>query len=103
MLLLHEMLEWLIERRNGRLEEFCTLPQGSGQHREHLDFCKNLGIPPEKTVAVGQHGDGVPFQKDQSLEVLSWNLIGCLGLERVFYACIEKNMYVNADALADVQ
>jgi hypothetical protein len=44
-----------------------------------------------KTVAIGIHGDGVPFQKKNSIEVLSWNFLAHPTANRIPITAISKN------------
>lgn len=92
ILLLHEMLEWLIQSGKICLATACALAANSGQQRLHDEFCRKSGLPANKTVAIGQHNDGMPFQKSESLEITSWNLPAVPWAERVFHSCIEKQL-----------
>ena len=74
ILLLHEMLCWLLETSKIALAHMCEAPEESGMSQKHEDFSKQSGMDKDRTAIIGQHQDGVPFQKNQSLEVISWNL-----------------------------
>ena len=89
-LLLHEMILWLLSKKTIVVKEVSTFPKGSGQETDHHAFCKNTKIPPEKNMAIGQHMDGVPHQKRQSLECMSWNFPAIPWMERILFSCIEK-------------
>jgi len=54
-------------------------------------FARDHGIHEDGLlVPIGIHGDGVPFQKKSSLELISWNLCCIEGSERNLFGSIEK-------------
>ena len=67
------------------------LPANSGQRSSFESFCKAHGLDLLSAIAIGLHGDGVPFAKQQSVEVLSWNFIALPGMERILFATVEKS------------
>ena len=73
VLLMHEILFWLISIGRLSLELICgsSLPENSGQWSSASKFCTEQNIPFDSTIPIGFHGDGVPFAKNQSVEVLS--------------------------------
>ena len=93
VLLLHEMLFWMMSTNRLLLDmvSCCALPMGSGQQTSAYKFCALSFIPVALMICLGFHGDGVPFAKNKSVEVLSWNFVGLPSLERVLFAVIEKN------------
>ena len=54
------------------------------------DTCRTLGLNSKETLAIGLHGDGVPHQQGQSVEAISWNILGSGGPERYLFGTIEK-------------
>ena len=72
------------------MKDVCKAPDDSGQKETHESCCRKSKIPVDRTIIIGQHQDGVPFHKSQSLEVISWNLPAIPWMERVFYGCLEK-------------
>lgn len=52
--------------------------------------CIKLGLDVSKTVPLGLHGDGVPYTKHQSLEMISWNILGDATGDRVPFTGISK-------------
>lgn len=53
--------------------------------------CEELNLDPDKCMPMGMHGDGVPFTKKQSLEVISWNVLGDSNNDRVPFTGISKS------------
>ena len=54
------------------------------------DMCESLRVPLEEVSPLGMHGDGVPHQKNQTMECFTWNFLGFPGAERILAACVEK-------------
>ena len=54
------------------------------------DICENCGLDSACTTAIGLHGDGVPFTKKDSMEILSWNFLSRPTADRIPFACISK-------------
>ena len=52
--------------------------------------CQSLGLNPQECLPIGLHGDGVPFTKKQSLEVISWNVLGEPNNDRVPFTGTSK-------------
>lgn len=61
--------------------------------------CSSLGIDPCKAIPLGMHGDGVPFTKKHSLEVLSWNPLGHPAGDRVPFSGISKQFICKCGCL----
>ena len=80
-------------KRSMCVEIMSKLPSASGLYKNHRNFCRSSGIPAEKTIAIGQHSDGVPFQKGQSLECYSWNMVAIPWQERWLFTCLEKQFF----------
>ena len=56
----------------------------------HAALCNSLGLDCQRTVAIGMHGDGVPFTKHDSLEILSFNCLAQPSGNRVPFTGISK-------------
>ena len=104
VLLLHEMIFWMITSTRiliphvwGDNSQKC-----SGQWKSMKEFCKRHSLLTALTISIGLHGDGVPFAKNQSMEVLSWNFSAVPSLERTLFAMLGKNIFANVVAMADV-
>lgn len=52
--------------------------------------CFKLGLDPAATVSLGLHGDGVPFTKKDSIELLSFNFLGEPMGDRIPFSGISK-------------
>ena len=90
VLLPHEVLSKIWQHNPQLLQEAkptpTTLPELSALV---TSVEEELGVP-SGLVPLGLHGDGVPYSKNQSLEVLSWNLPGQPLWDRVVFAAIPK-------------
>ena len=66
-----------------------NLPQGLHELRDQ--WCARCQVPVEQLFSMGVFGDGVPHQKNKSIECLTWNLLG-LGThsKRYLAGCIPK-------------
>lgn len=54
--------------------------------------CARHGLDVRSTAAVGLHGDGVPYTKKDSVEILSFNFLSCPTSDR-FFQCISSSCY----------
>ena len=54
------------------------------------ESCTKLGLNPKAALPLGLHGDGVPFSKKQSLELISWNILGDPNQDRIPFSGISK-------------
>ena len=52
--------------------------------------CGKLGLDPSSTIPIGLHGDGVPFTKKDSVELLSYNFLGEPMGDRIPFSGISK-------------
>ena len=81
--------------------KFFMDPEASDLHTlQAKATCKQLGSKFEDTVILGLHGDGVPFTKHSSLEMISWNCLACPHGERVPFTGLSKQ-FANVDAKAN--
>ena len=71
-LLPHELLHSIVQKEG--LNVFQLTDPGHSQIRLLLQKeCQHLSIPESNTLALGLHGDGVPYAKKDSIEIISWN------------------------------
>ena len=59
-------------------------------HKVFSAACGKLGLDPATTLPIGLHGDGVPFSKKDSIELLSYNFLGEPMGDRMPFAGISK-------------
>ena len=52
--------------------------------------CGKLNLDPASTICLGLHGDGVPFSKKDSIELLSYNFLGDPMGDRVPFTGVSK-------------
>ena len=86
-LLPHQVLASVGDRWNLLGLNEATAPQIWNQFATQ---CGKLDLDPSCTVPLGLHGDGVPFTKKHSLELLSWNILGDATGDRVPFTGISK-------------
>ena len=94
VLLLHEMLLWTISCGNVDIGEVCAnaLPSDSGHADMMKSFCASHNLDMASCIPIGLHGDGVPFSKGQSAEVLSWDFAALPSAARIFFSVVEKKV-----------
>ena len=54
------------------------------------DMTDKLHLPKQKTVHIGFHGDGVPFSKSDSIEILAINFLAQPRAQRVPFTAVSK-------------
>ena len=59
-------------------------------HALKQKFCNSVGLPFESPVCLGLHGDGVPFTKKDSLEMLSYNFLSHPTANRIPFTGVSK-------------
>ena len=59
-------------------------------HARIVDACENLGLDPINMIALGMHGDGVPFTKTDTMEMLSWNFLALPTADRIPITSVSK-------------
>jgi len=52
-----------------------------------------MGVPASSCIPLGFHGDGVPHQRGDTVDVLSWNFAARPTWERYFFGCLEKQFW----------
>ena len=89
-LLPHELLYDMVKSSPERKAELATLPKGP-IHDLKMTFCSTMHTPEEETIPLGCFGDGVPHQKNKSVDTFTWNLL-CQGPQgdRFLVTCIPK-------------
>jgi hypothetical protein len=88
-LLPHEYIHHIVSNRG--LAYFIEDPELYGNvAARKLDACNKLGLQCDSTIAIGLHGDGVPYTKRDSLEMFSWNFLSCPTANRIPFTGISK-------------
>ena len=115
-LLPHELLAYMIANGKATVEELSDLSTRTDQtlDAKKKALCAKYGIDDHRCIAMGFHGDGVPFQKSthkhSCTEVLSWNLLCDRDGKRYMFCNINKDFLCccgcagrcTLDALLDV-
>ncbi len=88
-LLPHEVLHSLVSTHG---IDFTRVRKGAmPELHEHVHReCSKYRLDQARTVAMGIHGDGVPYTKKESLEMISWNFIAQPTFDRVPFTGISK-------------
>ena len=86
-LLPHEMLRHMVNK-NGVDDYFLGMESTYGPFAHSV--MSKLGLSLDTCVALGFHGDGVPYSKSDSIEILSWNILSIPGMDRVPFTAISK-------------
>ena len=88
-LLPHELLHSIVQKEV--LNVFQLTDPGHSQIRKLLQKeCQHLSIPESNTLAIGLHGDGVPYTKKDSIEIISWNFLSHPSGDRIPITAISK-------------
>ena len=98
VLLPSEVLACMLLNGKISLKEIVNMQEAQPvMYTRFQDKCKKFHLPETKTIPIGLHGDGVPFQKSthkqSTNEVLSWNLLFEAKSKRVLFSCLPKDMY----------
>ena len=83
----HEMLRHLVEQ-NGVENDFLTLASTYGPVAQSV--MSKFGLSLNTCVALGFHGDGVPYSTSDSIEILSWNRLSIPCMDRIPFTAISK-------------
>ena len=86
-LLPHEMLHHMVGQQG--LKDFLLTLDSTYGPLAHSIMSKQ-GLSMDSCVALGFHGDGVPFSKTDSLEILSWNVLSQPCMDRIPFTAISK-------------
>lgn len=89
-LLPHEILHHMVSKMDFSVFQL-SQENFPDQHRELVAHCLKLGLDLGRAIAIGVHGDGVPFQKKDSIEVVSWNLLSQPTANRIPFTAVQKS------------
>ena len=90
-LLVHEVLLHIMLAIGNVFRDMCEPPAGSRLATIKTTWEKDHNIPGHDLLAMlGLHGDGVQFQTNASMNVISWNLCTVAGGERYVFTSVEK-------------
>ena len=88
-LLPHELIEHIV--RKGGLAQLLVAQEEFPELFRNLGAaCRSHALPPGATIAVGIHGDGVPFTKKDSIEIISFNFLAMPTADRIPFTGISK-------------
>ena len=74
------------------------LASASELHANHAEFCRKRGTPVQPTTAIGNHTDGVPFQKEPVLDLFGWDVLSLSWMKWLYFAPVKKGMFAIAGA-----
>ena len=83
----HEMLHHMVAK-TGAEGYFLTLDSTYGPFTHNI--MEKLGLSMDSCIALGFHGDGVPYSKTDSIEILSWNVLSMPTMDRIPLTAISK-------------
>ena len=91
-LLPHELLPQLLTKDIELLQK-ATAVTGTSVEELHRKWCSDFDLSPHMVVPVGFFGDGVPHQKNKSVNCYSWNM-PALGPSSTRYlmTCLPKEL-----------
>ena len=72
-LLPHEVIHQLVSEQG--LKSFVVKAAQRAARAQLVKQCDKFGFDPDETISIGIHGDGVPYTKKESLEILSFNFL----------------------------
>ena len=84
VLLPHELIYHLIKLNPSLLSDLLEERMAPGVMEIVEEFADEHGIPIDKLLLLGHFGDGVPHQKNKTVECLSWNFAS-LGAQSNWY------------------
>ncbi|CAE7362648.1 unnamed protein product [Symbiodinium sp. CCMP2592] len=86
-LLPHELIDGMV-RGNGL--EYFNIHTGAAASKLLASACGKLGLQVAETIALGLHGDGVPYTKKESLEIISFNFLAMPSGDRLPCTAVSK-------------
>ena len=87
----HESLANVVAKQGCAVGELGNLDDApSGLKHAAEGCCATHEINPEKFIALGLHGDGVPVQVDDTASVAAWNIPGVHGAQRTMFTLVTK-------------
>ena len=87
-LLPHEMIHHIVQKDSSWLHLSAALYPETHDLLENS--CSKFHTQQSKTAGIGLHGDGVPYTKKDSVEILSLNFLGFPTADRIPITCISK-------------
>ena len=87
-LLPHEMIHHIISRSREWLR--ISAAEYPDQSRLLEESCAKYKLRVADCTGIGLHGDGVPYTKKDSVEILSFNFLGSPTADRIPITCISK-------------
>ena len=74
-LLPHEYLRSMLDDDPTLFDRSRQFPDGLAPLARELEAnCQKQQIPEGETICLGLHGDGVPYTKKDSMNIVSWNI-----------------------------
>ena len=88
----HELLKNMLGKDAKLLGELASNPLLPGVEQFKDSFCEKFEVPATQCLGLGVFGDGVPHQKNKSVECVTWNILGQgANSQRYLFTCIPKN------------
>ncbi|CAE6969872.1 unnamed protein product [Symbiodinium sp. CCMP2592] len=87
-LLPHEVIHHLVHQQG--LKSFLVKAAQPAARAQLIKQCDKFGLDPDETISIGMHGDGVPYTKKESLEILSFNFLANPTGDRVPITAVSK-------------
>ena len=88
----HELLKNMLGKDAKLLGELASNPLLPGVEQFRDSFCEKFEVPATQCLGLGVFGDGVPHQKNKSVECVTWNILGQgANSKRYLFTCIPKN------------
>ena len=87
-LLPHEVIHQLVSEQG--LKSFVVKAAQRAARAQLVKQCDKFGFDPDETISIGIHGDGVPYTKKESLEILSFNSLANPTGDRVPITAVSK-------------
>jgi hypothetical protein len=88
-LLPHEVMHNLVQEQG--IESFLVNAENNPMAYQKLqETCSKYKKNMNRTIAIGVHGDGVPYTKKDSIEILSWNFLSCPTADRIPITAVSK-------------
>ena len=87
-LLPHEMIHYIVQKDLSWLQlKAADFPETNALLE---DVCNKFNVQQAVTAGIGLHGDGVPYTKKDSVEIVSFNFLGFPTADRIPITCISK-------------
>jgi len=89
-LLVHEMIASMVKKCPSITNELSVLPPNTRLDNLAMKFARDNGVDRSRILPLGIHGDGVPYKKNRSCQVISWNFLATPHAERFMFVNIGK-------------